>query len=171
MPKKGDDLSVTAESIQKENDTVLSAIKSSKKKVVPTLVPLSGTAGNDNNLESEQTEQITEPTAEELQAEAQALALEREKEKKRKDAERSKQEKLKEEAAAHARAEEINNSPWIACRPKVRKARVDLLDKIYNFRKVQDYGGTKQDFYDEGLALLEEKYRDVAKEVVAKQTA
>ena len=152
MPKKGDDLSSTATDLQARNDSVLSTIKKNQKKPNgPSLVPIAGAKPVPKSPE--------EPTADE-----------REKEKKKKEAEKVRQAKLKEQAAAEARAEEIENSPWIACRPKVRKARVDMLDKIYNLRKVQNYEGTKQDFYDEGLALLEEKYSDVAKEVVAKQT-
>lgn len=153
MPKKGDDLTATATNLQASNDSVLSAIKEKQgKPKVPSLVPVAGSRTKD--------EKPTEPTAEEV-----------ENQRKKKEAERLRQAKLKEQAAVEARAQEIENSPWIACRPKVRKARVDMLDKIYNLRKVGDYEGTKQDFYDEGLELLEEKYADIAKEVVRKQSA
>lgn len=78
-----------------------------------------------------------------------------------KEAERKKRERERKEKARQAREEELAGSPWVTCSHKVKAKRVELLDRLY-FRLKADaaFAGTKQDFYDEGLAMLESKYHN-----------
>ncbi len=84
---------------------------------------------------------------------------EREAQRKKRELEKTKLKKEQEELARKAREEELASSPWITCRHKVNAKRVELLDKLFYRMKADDqFSGTKQEFYDEGLALLEQKH-------------
>lgn len=83
---------------------------------------------------------------------------EREAQRKKRELEKAKLKKEQEELARKARQEELASSPWITCRHKVNAKRVELLDRMFHSMKADgQFAGTKQEFYDEGLALLEKK--------------
>lgn len=57
------------------------------------------------------------------------------------------------------RRQELADSRWITAGHKVREKRVEHLDRVfYRLKSEGNYSGTKQEFFDEGLAMLEEKY-------------
>ncbi|MAT69905.1 MAG: hypothetical protein CMJ58_10315 [Planctomycetaceae bacterium] len=89
--------------------------------------------------------------------EAEAVARKRKQEaaRKRKEAE---------EQARLLREDELRESRWVTPSYKAREKRIELLDRIY-FRMRADgaFTGRKQEFYDEALALLEEKYGEYAR--------
>ncbi|MCA9240527.1 MAG: hypothetical protein KDA37_10020 [Planctomycetales bacterium] len=59
-----------------------------------------------------------------------------------------------------ARERELRESRWITAGHKVREKRVEHLERVYYRLKAEgEFVGTKQEFYDEGFALLEQKYR------------
>lgn len=83
----------------------------------------------------------------------------------KKRADKAKREKEQLEQARRAREEELAASAWVTSSHKVRQKRVELLDKLYLRMKADEaFVGSKQEFYDEGLAMLEEKYAVHAKE-------
>lgn len=57
------------------------------------------------------------------------------------------------------RRQELADSRWVTAGHKVREKRVEHLDRVfYRLKSEGNYSGTKQEFFDEGLAMLEEKY-------------
>lgn len=57
------------------------------------------------------------------------------------------------------RQKELTESRWITAGHKVREKRVEHLERVYYRLKAEgEFAGNKQEFFDEGLAMLEEKY-------------
>ncbi|MAT69228.1 MAG: hypothetical protein CMJ58_06845 [Planctomycetaceae bacterium] len=82
----------------------------------------------------------------------------------RKKQEAARKRKEAEEQQRLRRAEELRESRWVTPSYKAREKRLELLDRIY-YRMRGDgvFSGCKQEFYDEALAMLEEKYGEYAK--------
>lgn len=94
---------------------------------------------------------------------AKEMEAEKEAQRKKREQEKAKLKREQEELAKKAREEELASSTWITCRHKVNAKRVELLDKLFHRMKADDtFSGTKQEFYDEGLALLEQKCQGYA---------
>jgi len=76
----------------------------------------------------------------------------------------AKKKRQDEERRREERALELRESRWITAGHKVREKRVEFLERVF-FRLKADgeFRGTKQEFFDEGLAMLENKYSSTAK--------
>ncbi|QDV74520.1 hypothetical protein [Botrimarina mediterranea] len=83
---------------------------------------------------------------------------------KKRAADSAKKKREEEERLLQERAQELRESRWITAGHKVREKRVERLDRIfYRLKADGQFSGAKQEFYDEGLALLEEKYAATGK--------
>ncbi|TWT37170.1 hypothetical protein KOR34_21170 [Posidoniimonas corsicana] len=57
------------------------------------------------------------------------------------------------------RQQALAESRWVTAGHKVREKRVEHLERIfYRLKSQGEFTGNKQEFFDEGLAMLEEKY-------------
>ena len=82
-------------------------------------------------------------------------------EKRKRQAARRKEDE--EKRAREERERVTQRERWITPSVKVRESRTKALERIFFLLKAAGrFTGTKQEFYDEGLAYLEQKYRGQA---------
>lgn len=182
MNKKGDDLTALAEQMTAGQAAVLKLVQSTQgQSATSDTTDNKNADGKDPAIDNAVTDNADRSsTSSDGQAgdQEKSAAEKKEQERQNRKSEAAKREqerqrlaKEKEKQLQEQRTQELAENNWQTCPFKVHAKRIELLDKVYyRARGSKDpFMGNKQQFYDQGYALLESMYADLVKQILQEQ--